>query len=297
MKTFVIAQHHGVFLTLQSMHDCGIDNIVVIIPNSQVQKYNTMYNSRPNDEDLQCFKDYDKRVKNFVKDNNIDAEVFIFDDFDVRNTAISTLKFINAYSYGSVGVCLMSGVIVIKDYRDTIKIDLIGKTIGACLSRVYQNDRQLSMYGMLGLPQQDNAIDLSFFAVDASKITSNMLMMTDGVFFNTALKSKILTHLSRCYNGKEDILIGTAISARQTVAHNLKIQDGFIVNLWNKSIKSNDLLKSEEIFGYPFNIYSRYAKAVSSNLPRSTVSKIVANGNETEKCTSGLYECLDIIDL
>ena len=44
MKTFVIAQHHGVFLTLNSMIENGIDDIHVIIPGSQVEKYNKMYN-------------------------------------------------------------------------------------------------------------------------------------------------------------------------------------------------------------------------------------------------------------
>jgi hypothetical protein len=297
MKTFVIAQHHGVFLTLQSMHDCGIDDIVIIIPNSQVVKYNAMYSEKPNDSDIECFKDYDKRIKQFVQDKGIDAEIFIFDDFDIRNTAVSTLKFISAYGYKAIAACIMSGVIVIKDYRLNVKPELIGKTVGACYSRVYQNDRQLAMYAMLGLPQHDKAVDLNFFVVDSSKISESDLNASDGEFFSTLTKNKSLGHLSRQYNGKDDILIGTAISARQTIAHNLRIQDGCIVNLWNKSIKVNDLLKSEEIYGYPFNIYGKYAKLVGDNLPKTTVSKIVANGVETENCTSGLYECLDIIDL
>jgi len=297
MKTFVIAQHHGVFLTLQSMKDCGIDNIVVIIPNSQVVKYNAMYYDNPLEEEFKCFQDYDKKIKEFIITNNIDAEVFIFDEFDIKNTATSTFKFINAYGCREVAVCLLSGVIVIDDYRLTIKPELIGKTVGACLSRVYQSDRQLSMYHMLGYPQHDKSVDVNFFVVDASKVNEGMLSMTDGSFFQTMAKNKQLVELPRKYNGKDDVLIGTAISARQTIAHNLKIQDGFIVNLWNKSIKNIDLLKSEEIYGYPLNLYSKYAGMVGSNLPSSTVSKIMTNGNETEKCTSGLYECLDIIDL
>ena len=50
-------------------------------------------------------------------------------------------------------------------------------------------------------------------------------------------------------------------------------------------------------FAYPFNYYSKYAREVGDNLPQSTVNKIIMNGDETEKWTNGLYDCLDIIDL
>ena len=297
MKTFVIAQHHGVFLTLQSMKDCGIDNIIIIIPSSQVNKYNNMHSERSHDPEFQAFKDYDKKISEFVKSNDLDAKVFVFDDFDIRNTVTSTLKFIDAFGCKEIAVCVLSGAVILKDYRQDIKGDMMQKTFGACLSRVYQSYPPLCMYHMLGLPQVDKSIDVNFFAIDMTKITPNFINMTDGEFLNLLAKNKQLNHIPRDYNGKDDVLIGTAISARQTITHNLKIQSGYIANLWNKSIRPNDMLKSEEIYGYPLNIYGKYVRQVRNYLPKSTVSKIIANGDETEKVTSGLYECLDIIDL
>lgn len=297
MKTFVIAQHHGVFLTLQSMHDCGINDIVVIVPESQVNKYNKMYSERPSDPEFEAFREYDKKVSDFVKSRNIDAKVFVFDDFDIRNTVISTLKFIDAFGCSEVVACILSGSVVINDYRDTAKGAIMFNTFGACMSRVYQNHPHLSMYHMVGLPQTDKSIDVNFFVVDMTKVHPNFLRGSDGDFLNALSKAKQLAHLPREFNGKDDPLIGTAISARQTIGHNLKIQNGYVVNLWNKSIRPNDILKSEEIYGYPFNIYSKCVKTVQSYLPKSTVSKIIANGDETERVTGGLYECLDIIDL
>lgn len=297
MKTFVIAQHHGVFLTLKSMHDSGIDDIVVIVPGSQVEKYNKMYLERPDDPEYKAFENYDKKIKEFIETNNIQAEVFVYDGFDIRNTVSSALRFVDAYGCREIVACLLSGTIVIEDYRNSVKEQLLLKEIGACTSRVYQNHNQLSMYHMIGLPQVDKSLDVNFFAADMTKIKPTQLEMDDGNLLNDATKRKQLAHMSREFNGKDDPLIGTAISARQTIAHNLRIQAGFVVNLWNKSIKGPGQLKSEELFGYPFNYYSKYVREVGSYLPKSTVNKIINNGEETEKWTGGLYDCLDIIDL
>lgn len=298
MKTFVIAQHHGVFLTLQSLIDCGIEDIVVIIPASQVNKYNKMYNENPTNPEFKAFQDYDKRISSFIKDSgHPNIKAFIFDDFDIRNTVMSTLKFINAYGCNEIVACIMSGAIAIRDYTSTIKGEMLLKTVGACMTRVYQNDRQLSMYHMLGYPQNDKSIDVNFFAIDASKINNINPTMSDSEYLNSLLKSNNLVYLPRNYNGKDDVLIGLAISARQTLAHQLRMQAGYVINIWNKSIKPTELHKSEEIFGYPFDIYKMYAEKVGNNLPLSTMERIINNGKETEKWTGGLLDCMDIIDL
>lgn len=297
MKTFVIAQHHGVFLTLESLLDCGVEDITVIIPGSQVEKYNNMYKENPTIKEFEAFKDYDKAIGNYIKSKNANIKAFVYDDFNIRNTVSSAINFISLTDTTGIVACLMSGAIVLKDYTTVAKDYLAFKEFGMCLTRVYQNNNQLSMYHMIGLPQIDKSVDVNFFLVDMSKVTSNQLNMNDTELLNDAVKRKQLTYLDRELNGKDDPLIGTAISARQTLAHQLKMQAGYVINIWNKSIKPVELHKSEEIYGYPFHIYGQYVKKVDNYLPRSTVNKIVANGNETLKCTSGLFECLDIIDL
>jgi hypothetical protein len=297
MKTFVIAQHHGAFLTLSSMFDSGIKDIVVIIPGSQVVKYNGMYNENSHNPEFAAFKDYDKRLSAFIKEKGIDAKVFVVDDFNIRNTVTSTLKVVADLECTGIVSCVLSGAIVIKDYSLSAKEHLMYKEFGACMTRVYQNHGQLAMYAMVGLPEVDKSVDVNFFVADMSKLSPSKLNSGDSEFLSDVAKRKQMTILPRDYNGKDDPLIGLAISARQTIAHNLKIQAGYVVNLWNKSIKLNSTLKSEEIYGYPFNFYSKYVRTVQDYLPRSTVNKIIANGEEAEKCAGGLYECLDIIDL
>jgi hypothetical protein len=297
MKTIVIAQHHGTFLTLNSLKDRGIEDVTIIIPGSQVEKYNKMYSENASKADYQAFKDYDKLILSYIKTNNLNYKAYVVDNFDVRNSLISTLKVIMDLGYNEIVACILSGAIVNNDYTNHVKDALGFKTYGLCYSRVYNNDNQLSMYHMIGLPQHDSSFDLNFFVVDVTKVQALDLEKTDSQLLSDAAKKKNITVLGREFNGKDDPLIGTAISARQTIGHNLKIQSGFIVNLWNKSIKTNDSLRSEEVYGYPFNLYSKYTDNLDSFLPGTTLNKIRINGKETEKLTSGLYGCLDIIDL
>lgn len=297
MKTFVIAQHHGTFLTLSSLASHNITDVTVIIPGSQVAKYNKMYAENSRNPEYSVFRDYDKLIMSFIKENNLGFKAYVVDDFDIRNTFVSTLKVINEITNTEIVACLLSGSIVNRDFRSEAKGALAMKRFGMCYSRVYQGNAQLSMYGMLGLPPNDPSVDLNFFLVDMSKITYQDLSSTDSQVLSEGARKKQMSSLPRDFNGKDDILIGTAISARQTIAHNLKMQSGFIVNLWNKSIKPNSQLKSEEIYGYPFDIYSRYCENLDGYLPRTTINKIRENGNETAMWTSGLYDCLDIIDL
>ena len=172
MKTFVIAQHHGVFLTLNSMIENGIDDIHVIIPGSQVEKYNKMYNENSNNSEYAAFKDYDKAIGSFIKQQTISIQAFIYDDFDIRNTVQSTINAIHLTGCQEIVACVMAGSLVVNDYRDHAKQALLFKELGTCYSRVYQGHSQLSMYHMIGLPQVDRSMDVNFFIVDMSKITT-----------------------------------------------------------------------------------------------------------------------------
>jgi hypothetical protein len=296
MKTFVIAQHHGVFLTLESLINCGIDNIVVIIPGSQVEKYNKMYNENPTNPEYVAFKDYDKKIAEYIKQqSNLNIQAYVLDDFEIKNTVCSTLKAALLTDTREIVTCIMAGIVVIKDYTEIIKNELGVKEFGACFTRVYYNDPRLSMYQMLGLPKDDRSLDVGFFVADLTKINENQLT-SDSAYLNDATKRKQVSFISRAFNGRDDILIGSAISARQTLIHHTRILNGFVVNLWNKAIKGSDQLKSEEIFGYPFDIYGQYVDKVGNFLPKTTRNRIAANGKETARWTSGFHQCNEVID-
>lgn len=301
MKVFVIAQHHGVMLTLNSLLDSGIKDFSVIIPTSQVEKYNKMYNENTGNPDFEIFKNFDKRVKKFADlagvERGASISVFSADNFDVRNTVASMLNILRDGGITSEKVsCQMAGTITLKDYRSKAE-QIVNNPFGFCFSRVYGRDRRLSMYHMLGLPKVDNSLDNNFFVIDMSKIENRHFVGNDRALLSEAQKNKQITYLPREFNFKDDILIGDAISARETVCHNLRASRGYNLNFWNKSMQPFERQKSEEIFGYPYDFYSKYAMLSREHLPQGTVNKIIENGSHTEKYVKDLRTCIDIIDL
>ena len=99
MKTILIAQHHGTFFTLNSLKNKGITDVTIIIPGSQVNKYNDMYNNNPSNPEYKAFKNYDNLISSFLKNNNLNYKAYVVEDFDVRNTLVSTLKVIADLGY------------------------------------------------------------------------------------------------------------------------------------------------------------------------------------------------------
>ena len=116
MKTILIAQHHGTFFTLNSLKEHGIKDVTIIIPGSQVSKYNKMYSENPSNSDFTAFKDYDKLISSYVKNNNLDYKVYVVEDFDVRNSFVSTLRVAMDLGYQEIIACILSGAVINKDY-------------------------------------------------------------------------------------------------------------------------------------------------------------------------------------
>lgn len=301
MKVFVIAQHHGVMLTLNSLIDSGIKEMTVIVPTSQIDKYNRMYDENNTNPDFAIFKNFDKRIKKFADlasvERGTNIDVFNADNFDIRNTVSSMLVIIRELGINSEKVaCQMAGTITLKDYRQ--KADtVLGNVFGFCYSRVYEKDRRLGMYHMIGLPRTDNSLDNNFFLIDMLKVNNKMIGKNDKILLNEAATNKQITYLPRQFNYKDDILIGNAISARETVCHNLRASRGYNLNFWNKSMQPFEKQKSDEIFGYPYDFYAKYAMIAREHLPVGTVSRITENGKHTETYVKELRTCIDIIDL
>lgn len=303
MKVFVIAQHHGVMLTLNSLIDSGIKEMSVIVPTTQIEKYDRMYHENSTNPDYTIFKNFDKRIKRFADlasvERDASIDVFNADNFDIRNTVSSMLTIIQELGINSEKVaCQMAGTITLKDYRRKGE-EVLNNPFGFCYSRVYEKNRRLAMYHMIGLPRVDNSLDNNFFLVDMLKINSRIINQAanDRQLLIEAQKNKQITYLPREFNFKEDPLIGSAISARETVCHNLRASKGYNLNFWNKSMQAFDKQKSEEIFGYPYDFYAKYAAISKEHLPIGTVNKIRENGKHTETYVKELRTCMDIIDL
>jgi hypothetical protein len=279
MKTLVIiATHHGSFLTIKSaLKNSSHDKLVVLVPRSQVDKYNKMYEENIHkSSEFEIFKDYDKLVTNFCG-----TEVFVVDDWDQNNTVSSTIDVLAGLNSNGKHFVVSAGALILKDPFTNEIMDLL-ETHKLAISkpRVYGDNKRLSMYHMIGLPRNDSTFDANIFAVNMDKVEE--IPTVDGVLLQELTNTKQQSDLPRKYNMKHDVLIGTAISARETVMHNIKASKSFVINFWMPAIKKYEDLYPEETFGYPFDIYLDYAEQVEDYLPASTYNRIKQNGEATK---------------
>jgi hypothetical protein len=279
MKTLVIiATHHGSLLTIKSaLKNSSHDKLIVLVPRSQVDKYNKMYeeNIHKNAE-FQIFKDYDKLVTKFCK-----TEVFVVDDWDSNNTVSSTIDVLRGLESKGKHFVVGAGLLILTDpFTPQLLEKLEGKRIIIGKTRVYGEDRRLNMYHMIGLPREEPGYDANVFAVNVDLFED--IPTTDTKLIQDSIFVKKMEKLPRGFNMKHDPLIGTAISARETVMHNVKSAQASVINFWMPAIKKYEDLYPEETFGYPFDIYLDYAKQVKAYLPISTFERIKQNGEATK---------------
>jgi hypothetical protein len=279
MKTLVIiAMHHGSLLTIKSaLRNSSHDKLIVLVPRSQVDKYNKMYDENIHkNAEFAIFKDYDKLVTNFCG-----TEVFVVDDWDQNNTVSGTIDVLRGLESKGKHFVVGSGLLILTDpFTPQLLEKLDEKRIIIGKTRVYGEDRRLNMYHMIGMPKEEQGFDANVFAVNVDLFedipTTDLKLIQDSIFV------KKMEKLPRGFNMKHDPLIGTAISARETVMHNVKSAQACVINFWMPAIKKYEDLYPEETFGYPFDIYLDYAEQVEDYLPASTYNRIKQNGEATK---------------
>jgi len=279
MKTLVIiASHHGSFLTIKSaLKNSSHDKLIVLVPRSQVDKYNKMYkeNIHKNSE-FEIFKDYDKLVTKFCK-----TEIFVVDDWDSNHTVSSTVDVLRGLESKGKHFVVGAGLLILTDpFTPQLLEKLDDKRIIIGKARVYGEDKRLNMYHMIGLPREEQGFDANVFALNVDLFED--IPATDLKLIQDSIFVKKMEKLPRGFNMKHDPLIGTAISARETVMHNIKSAQACVINFWMPAIKKYEDLYPEETFGYPFDIYLDYAEQVEDYLPESTYNRIKQNGEATK---------------
>ena len=287
MKTLVIiATHHGAFLTINSaLKNSSHDRMIVLVPRAQVDKYNKMYQENIKNTEFQVFKNYDKLVAKFYG-----KEVFVIDDWDQNNSISCTLDVLSGLNSKGMHFVVNAGTIILKD-PFTKEIDDILETnkLAIARPRVYGDNKRLNMYHMIGLPKNDTIYDSNAFALDTDILG---IPINDSALLRELSNTKKIALLPREYNMKHDALIGTAISARETLMHNIKSAKASVINFWMPSIKKYEDLHAEETFGYPFDIYLEYAKEVKKYIPSSTFERIKRNGEATKYWIKDIREIL-----
>jgi hypothetical protein len=250
--------------------------MIIFVPESQVQKYNDMYEKNSNNSEFVVFKDYNKQLSEYAN-----QDVLVVKDWDMNNCVASVQESLMAVEASGKIFVVGAGCLVLQDpFQDTLMDSLEKNRIVIGKSRVYSNNKKLNMYHMIGLPRDDSRYDSSVFALNLDLFTR--VYNNDGEIITDANINNQLGNLDRLYNMKSDPLIGTAISARETLVHNIRSSKSFVVNFWMPSITKYDNITADETFGYPLDYYLDYAESVKSYIPESTFERIRQNGEATK---------------
>jgi hypothetical protein len=278
MKTLVIiATHHGSYLTIDSAkRSSSHDKMIVFVPESQVQKYNDMYEKNANNPEFVVFKDYNKQLSEYAN-----QDVLVVKDWDMNNCVASVQESLVAVGASGKVFVVGAGCLILQDpFQDSLLESLEKNRIVIGKTRVYADNKRLNMYHMIGLPRDDSRYDSSVFALNLDLI--NRIYNNDGELITDANINNQLGNLDRLYNMKSDPLIGSAISARETLMHNIRSSKSFVVNFWMSSIAKYDNTTADETFGYPLDYYLDYAESVKPYIPESTFERIRQNGEATK---------------
>lgn len=196
MKALVFAQHHGTFLTLESLLG-KVEEIVVVIPQSQLNKYAEF----PEPE----FREYGANLKAYCKKHKIECWTTMVPE--------SPRAMLESLEKTGKWVVLQAGSI----YQHFDESKLTGYKSAACVGRVFERDSRNSMYGMVGLPVEDSKPHLH------------------NHFINLDMQVRERT-LSNYAVARPDPLIGQAISAMETVRLRSASKRSAVLAFWMTAI-------------------------------------------------------------
>lgn len=271
MNALVIAQHHGAFITLESLPPT-IGRVVVCVPKSQIEKYSTF--------DDPIFTDYFKNMKKYCKKKGFE----LYEIETVRdNLFCSYSEVLKELEATGIWAVMVAGAIYGVDIDEA---SLSDKTTAFVRGRLFDKNKRLSMYGMIGLPPSDPFINNSNFFLNMDVLTEEGIPFKDSIL----LTSQNTLELAPMAIARPDPLIGQAISSVECLRIRTKSSRSNILYFWMQCITKKHL--EQEFVAYPFDEYGKVAKKVKKYLPEATYNVITENALQ-----SSVYKELAELDL
>lgn len=266
MKALVIAQHHGSFLTLQSLiENEQVDEVVVLVPESQIQKYKTFPDK--------VFVDYHNNLKKFCKKNKFELYKF---DAPKDNYFVSYAQILKDLKKSGTWVVLAAGAI----YQGIDETKLSNVKTAFVRGRLFDKDKRLSMYHMIGLVPEDTFVNSNVFFLNLDMIEETELFR-DTVFLTQAVNENKAREMTPMAIGRPDALVTQALSALECLRLRTRSMKSAALHYWMPSINRKSV--EREYMTYPFDVYAAYAKKVKKLLPESTYNVIVENGKNSQR--------------
>ena len=247
-KIVVIAHHHGAFLTLNSVfQDEEVEQLIVVIPNSQVEKYSGFSEK--------AFVDFDKNLKKFVRKHRPDAEIYVVDDSIPMSRFHRTTGILEELGEKGSWLVLLAGAIYNPNAEWAANIR---QTIAACTSRCFSGPND--MYAMIGVEVNGYSSDVFYVNMDR-EVQIDIQKLPSTAF------------------GRQDALIGEALSSVECLRWSAHCSKAVASSFWMKAISKK--LTQDEYVAYPFDIMVPHAKATKKWLPEGAYNQILSNAEES----------------
>lgn len=282
-NVLLIASHHGVFLTMESLKRFKLDigELVLVIPEEKIEKYSAM----EGDE----FKNYQKLLVKKAKQLKKDAKIFTA-SFDVNRRVSQTAEFLKEIEQTGIWMQVAAGSVVNRLPSQRIYEVMEKHMLLMSTTRCYEGDKRLDMYMMLGQPdlrvhEKQNG---QSFLINADFIKAPILpdpyMIRDAM--DRQLFSQINPHAFSC----TEELVDMAFSGKQLIDHAAAAQNNMVADYWVVAMQPK--LKIDELYAYPLEQYLPFVDKCKGLIPAVTLDRIKANATEAKNYSLAFREAL-----
>lgn len=294
VNAVVIGSHHGCFLTLQSIRDHleDFEKVVVLVPNTQLEKYSKM--AEP------IFNGFESHLKKYMKKNIPDANSYVIQDPNFLHAPVLTVSVImNELHASGIWIVIQAGAIYNgmtgKWNEEVHSTKMESCILGFTNYRSYDMSPKYNMYNMIGagdnLPLERKFNKQTFLLnMDNLKLINGE---SDGEFIaNLKAPTNYICKLNQLMFTRSDELFGVALPEYEVCAHGAHSVKSLCMQYWVNAMTHIDDLRIEDLHAAPLDIYAAIAKKVKRLLPADTYKKMVTNGKE---CVSATSKIRDII--
>jgi len=250
MNILVIATHHGAFVTLQQLKQWNYENVLVVIPQSQIDKYSKLKG--------EIFTEYERNIERFCR-GKFKVYVAEWDQSKKLQSAKATLEALGATASWLV---LESGTLL--GGAHSRGLPPCNTTYGLTYRRVHPKMKRL--YTMLGEDEESKVVCLNSFIVNLDDSSGRVSILDSNLFH------------------RPDVLYAKSFGMLWCLRYQQMVQDALTLNFWMEAIRSEQ--EDGEWVAYPYDWYKGYASKVKKYLPASSYTNIVENGEMTAELES-----------
>jgi hypothetical protein len=282
-NVFLIASHHGVFLTLESLKKLkeDIGELVIVIPEDKLEKYSNMEGAE--------FKNFQKLIVKQAKKIKKEAGIYTA-KFDIFRRVSQTAEFLREINASGVWLQVCAGSVVNRLPGARILGEMADKYLLMSPMRCYEGNKRLDMYAMLGEPdlKAHEKQNTATFVINADHIPVNIL--PDMFMIREAIDRLMFKSINSHAFSSQESLVELAFGGKQLLDHAALAENNMVGDYWQFVIQPR--LGIDVLYAYPLEQYLPYISKLKGLVPEVTIDRIKANALEAKNYSLAFRDAL-----